>query len=311
MFQSSQKKLWRWKDTSLTIIYLIKYSCSGFGKIWISKFIYVIFHIFCHSLFACLALRWRGNIISQSPNRPPLLFVEALAAREPKYRTFFPHPYNIGVEILVLSSVVLISNIGLLTAEALTGELNEKYPTFNEEPSPDNYKVETILIGYFCVQPTSTCRKVVFAKTSIMGALFHLRVIVQHHQWRHYPISNIQLVLWVVLHLMLVLVMVKLVWDLAPPTLPLIKFTVGLMVEIFCGLRLGNIYTWVIHTKKGTIINHIFKGRITALILVMVDVVLVLGQPTSTPKYIFFQRQAWWGFSKISVSAHITPHGVI
>ena len=49
-----------------------------------------------------------------------------------------PDPDNIGVEILVLYSVALISNVGLLTAEALTGEPNEKEPTFNEEPSPDN-----------------------------------------------------------------------------------------------------------------------------------------------------------------------------
>ena len=37
--------------------------------------------------------------------------------------------------------MALISNIVLLTAEVLTGELNEKEPTFNEEPSPDNDKV--------------------------------------------------------------------------------------------------------------------------------------------------------------------------
>ena len=49
------KKLWRWNDTSLPIIYFITYSCSGFGRILISKFIYIIFHIFYHSLFACLA----------------------------------------------------------------------------------------------------------------------------------------------------------------------------------------------------------------------------------------------------------------
>ena len=39
---------------------------------------------------------------------PPLLFGEALAAREPKDRKVFSDPYNIGVEILVLSSVALI-----------------------------------------------------------------------------------------------------------------------------------------------------------------------------------------------------------
>ena len=46
--------------------------------------------------------------------------------------TFLPDPDNIGVVILVLYSVALISNIGLLTAEALSGEPNEKEPTFDE-----------------------------------------------------------------------------------------------------------------------------------------------------------------------------------
>ena len=61
-----------------------------------------------------------------------------LAAIEPEDSTFLTDPYNIGVEILALSSVALISNIGLLTAEALTGEPNERDHTFNKEPSPDN-----------------------------------------------------------------------------------------------------------------------------------------------------------------------------
>ena len=55
--------------------------------------------------------------------------------------TFLTYPDNIGVEILVFSSVALISNIGLLTSESLTGEPNEKEPTFNKKPSPDNYEV--------------------------------------------------------------------------------------------------------------------------------------------------------------------------
>ena len=38
----------------------------------------------------------------------------------------------------------MISNIGLLIAEALTGEPNEKYPSFNEEPSPDIYEVAAL-----------------------------------------------------------------------------------------------------------------------------------------------------------------------
>ena len=40
--------------------------------------------------------------------------------------------------------MALISNIGLLTAEKLTVEPNEKDPTFNEELSPDNYEVTAL-----------------------------------------------------------------------------------------------------------------------------------------------------------------------
>ena len=54
---------------------------------------------------------------------------------------FLPDPDNIGAVILVLSSVALISNIGLLKAEELTGEPNDKDPAFNEELSPYNDEV--------------------------------------------------------------------------------------------------------------------------------------------------------------------------
>ena len=40
--------------------------------------------------------------------------------------------------------MTLISNIGLLAAEAITGEPNEKEPTFNEEFSPDNDEVAAL-----------------------------------------------------------------------------------------------------------------------------------------------------------------------
>ena len=80
-----------WKYTSLPIIYFIKYSHGGFGKIWISKFIYVIFHILYHSIFACIALLWLGNIISHSPNPPPLLF----------FRHFLPEDKSIGCCCLI------------------------------------------------------------------------------------------------------------------------------------------------------------------------------------------------------------------
>ena len=45
---------------------------------------------------------------------------------------------------MVLQSMALISNIVLLIAEALTGEPNEKYPTFNEELLPDNDEVTAL-----------------------------------------------------------------------------------------------------------------------------------------------------------------------
>ena len=60
-------KLWLWENTILPMIYFIKYYCGGFGKIWIRNFIYVIFHIFYHSIFDCRALILRGNITSHSP----------------------------------------------------------------------------------------------------------------------------------------------------------------------------------------------------------------------------------------------------
>ena len=40
--------------------------------------------------------------------------------------------------------MALIENIGLIAAEAITGEQNEKEPTFNKEPSPDNDEVTAL-----------------------------------------------------------------------------------------------------------------------------------------------------------------------
>ena len=55
-----------------------------------------------------------------------------------------PDSDNMGVEILFLSSVALISNIGLLTAEELTSEPNEKDTNLNKEPSTDNDEVTAL-----------------------------------------------------------------------------------------------------------------------------------------------------------------------
>ena len=38
----------------------------------------------------------------------------------------------------------LVENIGLLAAEAITGEPNDKNHTFNKEPSPDNDEVTAL-----------------------------------------------------------------------------------------------------------------------------------------------------------------------
>ena len=115
------------------------------------------------------------------------------------------------------------------------------------------------MIGDLCVKPTCTPKKVIWVKTGIMGALVHLRIIVQHPQWRNFPVRNIQLVLLVVLHSMfiLVLVMVKMVCYLGLTTLPHIYLIVGLVVETLCNLRLGHIHPWFIHTKKGPILHHL------------------------------------------------------
>ena len=75
---------------------------------------------------------------------PHLIFGEELAAIAPKERKFLPDLDNIGVEILFLLSLALISNIGLLTEEAITGEPNYKEPTFNEETSPNNDEITAL-----------------------------------------------------------------------------------------------------------------------------------------------------------------------
>ena len=81
-------KLWRWKDTIIPNLHFIIYSNGVFGIIGTRKFIYIIFHIFYHSIFACLVLIWRQNIISHSPNPSPLLLGKAIVSIESKDRVF-------------------------------------------------------------------------------------------------------------------------------------------------------------------------------------------------------------------------------
>ena len=80
--------------------------------------------------------------------------------------------------------------------------------------------------------------------------------------------------------------MVKVVWILGPPTLPTRRLIFGLMVAIFCHPRVGNTHTWVIHANIGPIIHKILLGSIIVVMMVRVEVMLLLGPTTYTPKNI-------------------------
>ena len=58
--------------------------------------------------------------------------------------TFLRDPNNIGLKTFFPSSVSLISNIVLLIEEAITGKQNDKDPTFDKEPLPDNDEVTAL-----------------------------------------------------------------------------------------------------------------------------------------------------------------------
>ena len=49
---------------------------AALEKIWIRKFIYIIFHVSHHSLFTYPALRWRGDITSHSPLTCSILILD-------------------------------------------------------------------------------------------------------------------------------------------------------------------------------------------------------------------------------------------
>ena len=94
-FFNKVNKILQWKYTSLSVIYFIKYFCGGFGKILISNFIYVIFHISYHRIFAYIALIWWGNItshwttnmiiLSQTSTHFPMIKTELVQQRTKEY----------------------------------------------------------------------------------------------------------------------------------------------------------------------------------------------------------------------------------
>ena len=61
------------------------------------------------------------------------------------------------------------------------------------------------------------------------------------------------------------------------------KLIVVLMVVILCHIRVGIICPSVIHKNTGPIIYHILAGSIIVFLLIMVEVLLFLGNPTSPP----------------------------
>ena len=103
-------------------------------------------------------------------------------------------------------------------------------------------------------------QKVDFIGTGMMGDFSHLRVLAQHPTWNHGWVSIIELELWVVLNLVLVMVMVKVVWFLGPPTFSPRKLIVGLMVLLLCNIRVGIIHTWVIIKNTGPLLHYIWIG---------------------------------------------------
>ena len=93
--------------------------------------------------------------------------------------------------------------------------------------------------------------------------------------------------LQVILHLVFLMVMVELVWVLGPLRFPTKHIIFGLMVVIFCHLGVGIIWWWLIQTNIGPNIHYLKGGTIILVLLVMVEVVLVIEQPTLGPRRFF------------------------
>ena len=106
-------------------------------------------------------------------------------------------------------------------------------------------------------------------------------------------------------------VVVKLVLVIGPPTLPTRKFIAVFMVAIFFHIRVGKIHPRVIHTLACTMIHQILGVRVTMVLLVISEAVLVQESPTSLLKNTIFRDRKYWGFSNITEPLHRIPHGSI
>ena len=99
-------------------------------------------------------------------------------------------------------------------------------------------------------QPTSTPKKLIFAETGMMGGFSHISISIHHPLRSYIGVGIIQLVLIMVPCLVLLLDILKIVWLLGPPTFPLIKMTVILMVVVFCRLGVVIVYPLFIPKNK-------------------------------------------------------------
>ena len=85
-------------------------------------------------------------------------------------------------------------------------------------------------------------------------------------------------------------------WVLEPPTFPPRKYIVGLIAVILCHLGVVIIHPWYISTKACPLLNFLRGVRLNLLPLVMVEAVLVLGNPLLLSESWFHNRKAWWYF---------------
>ena len=83
-------------------------------------------------------------------------------------------------------------------------------------------------------KPTSTLKKKKIAKTRIVGGFLHIMVSAQHPPCQYLGLGVTHIIIQVILNLVLVfmMVMVKVVWFLVPPTLPPKTFILSFMVVV-------------------------------------------------------------------------------
>ena len=156
-------------------------------------------------------------------------------------------------------------------------------------------------------QSNSPPKKIILEDTVMMGGFVHLSVITYNPPRCYLEVVIIPLVLLMVICLVFLMVMIKLVWVLGPPTLPPKNFIVALIVVIYCRQVVGEIHPRVIHTNKGPIIYQILVWRSRMVLLVMVEVVLVLGPPTYPPKILFFRYRHYGGFQTLQHECTSSP----